>query len=335
MPESIHITISGTAAEGVPATDPEVVIDVIQTIPFQQTISRQVVHDFNGSVTIAVPAPEGFPTWLVNASFSRYDGHTGFFFQPRQNSAPNFSVQLIRMPKAWKPEFTALDSLSRSRFGDFLNVVSVSKNVDLKHGPTVGDLSLNYDLLADEAQKQGKMALLNLYAVLTDEQDPVDKVPWFNHVRKFVRLDQERFIAEVEPALFENVQTILQGLNGEFKGQGFFTEPASDSLLHIGNIPPQYGAQQNLKTMITLKKDYEQGDLQLTLAFLNVAGQPVHLLDCDMDENRNLALHSLDFVKHLLNGGTSPVSMHEYIVEDAAQHSSNGIANIDLGYQLA
>jgi hypothetical protein len=58
------------------------------------------------------------------------------------------------------------------------------------------------------------------------------------------------------------------------------------------------------------------------------------LLDCDMDENRNLALHSLDIVKHWFNGGTSPVSMHEYIVEDSAQNS-DGIANIDLGYQLA
>ena len=53
-----------------------------------------------------------------------------------------------------------------------------------------------------------------------------------------------------------------------------------------------------------------------------------------MDENRNLALHSLDIVKHWFNGGTSPVSMHEYIIEDSAQNS-DGIANIDLGYQLA
>lgn len=35
-----------------------------------------------------------------------------------------------------------------------------------------------------------------------------------------------------------------------------------------------------------------------------------------MDENRNLALHSLDIVKHWFNGGTSPVSIHEYIVEE-------------------
>jgi hypothetical protein len=334
MPDSVTISINAKTLEGLAASDPEVIVDVIQTIPFRQTVSQQTIRNFPGSATIAIPTPDGFPTWLVNISFSKFDAGAGFFFQPRQNASPTFAVQATRLPGAWKPEFTALDSLATLRFADFLKVISVSKNVDLKNGPPVGDLSVNYDLLADAAQKQGKMALLNLFAVLTDEQDPISHAPWFNHVRKIVRLDQERFIAEVEPALFENVQTILQGLNGEFKGQGFFTEPPSDSLLHIGNIPPQYGASHNLQTMITLKKDYEQGDLQLTLAFLIVAGQVVHLLDCDMDENRNLALHSLDIVKHWFNGGTSPVSMHEYIVEDSAQNSG-GIANIDLGYQLA
>ena len=63
-------------------------------------------------------------------------------------------------------------------------------------------------------------------------------------------------------------------------------------------------------------------------------GVAVHLLDCDMDENRNIILHSFDLIKHLVNGGTSPISMHEYIVEDSAQHSVNGISTIDVGYEL-
>jgi hypothetical protein len=210
----------------------------------------------------------------------------------------------------------------------------VSSSVDLKHGKPVGDLNANYDALADAAQIQGKTALLNLFSVLTDEQDPIDNVPWFTHVKKFLRLDQERFIALVEPALFENVQTILNGLNGPFKGQGFFTEPPADLLLHLGNLPPPFNDSQNIQQMITLKKDYEQGNLQLTLAHEIVAGQSFHLLDCDLDENRNIVLHSLDVVKHLFNGGTSPISMHEYIVEDSAKGSANGISTVDLGYQL-
>jgi hypothetical protein len=70
------------------------------------------------------------------------------------------------------------------------------------------------------------------------------------------------------------------------------------------------------------------------MAFMTVAGIAVHLLDCDLDENRNIVLHSLDLVKHLFSGGTSPISMHEYIVEDSAQNAANGVSSVDLGYLL-
>jgi hypothetical protein len=188
--------------------------------------------------------------------------------------------------------------------------------------------------VAGSAQVLAKTALLNLYAVLTDEKDPIGKVPWFSYVHKIVRVDQERFVAEVDPALFENVQTIINELTSTFAAQGFFTEPAADLPLHIPNIPPAYDAANNLVQIITVKKDYEQGNVQLTMSFLRVNGVAVHLLDCDMDEHRNIILHSFDLIKHLINGGTNPISMHEYIVEDSAQQSPNGISTVDLGYQL-
>jgi hypothetical protein len=334
MPESVTITIAATTMEGGNAVDPQVTVDIIEAIPLNQMISRQIIHNFNGIATIAISPPDGFPTWQVNVSFSKYDAVSGFFFQPRGNPSPSYTMHLTRLPRAWTPQFAPLQSLAVPRFQTFRNIVAVSTNVDLKNGPAVGNLNAKYDVLADGSQIQAKTALLNLFAVLTDEQDPIGKVPWFTYVRKIVRIDQERFIAEVDPALFENVQTILNGLNGSFKGQGFFTEPDSDLLLHVGNIPPQYGGSQNINKMITLKKDYEQGDLQLTMAFMTVAGKAVHLLDCDLDENRNIVLHSLDLVKHLFNGGTSPISMHEYIVEDSAQNSPGGVSTVDLGYQL-
>jgi hypothetical protein len=334
MPDSVTITIVATTMEGIGAVDPQVTVDVVETIPLNRMISRQVVHNFSGNVTVAVPARDGFPTWQVNVSFSRYDAVSGFFFQPRGEPSPTYTMRLTRVPGAWTPQFTPLASLAPSRFQTFRNIVAVSSNVDLKNGPAVGDLNANYDRLTDGAQIQAKTALLNLFAVLTDEEDPIGKVPWFSYVRKIVRIDQERFIAEVDPTLFENVKTILNGLNGSFKGQGYFTEPDADLLLHVGNIPPQYGGSQNVNKMITLKKDFEQGNLQLTLAFMTVAGRAVHLLDCDLDENRNIILHSLDLVKHLFNGGTSPISMHEYIVEASEQNSGTGVSTIDLGYEL-
>ncbi|HEY6412925.1 MAG TPA: hypothetical protein VIX42_04520 [Edaphobacter sp.] len=245
-----------------------------------------------------------------------------------------FFVKLARLPGQWAPQFTALKTLASPRFDPFKSVVSVSTDVDLKNGPRVGDLNANYDALAGSPQILGKTALLNLFAVLCDERDPIGLVPWFSYVKKIVRLDQERFVAEVDPGLFENVLSIVQNLNGVFKGQGYSTETQLDFLLHYGNIPPQYDVQNNLQQMTTVKKKYQQGDLQLTVSYLRVGGNPVHLLDCDMDEHDNIVLHGFDLLKHLVNGGTSPIAMHEYIEEDSAQAAADHIATIDLGYQL-
>ncbi len=208
----------------------------------------------------------------------------------------------------------------------------MSNSVDLKNGPRVGDLGQNYDTLTDGAQILGKTALLNLFAVLSDEQDPESSpsVPWFNYVHKIVRIDQERFLAEVDSTMFENVQTILRKLNSTYKDQGWFTESPA---LHKVNIPREYESEHNLMDIITVKKAYEQGNVQLTLSFLNTPGGVVHLLDCDMDEHANIALHAFDLVKHWESGGTKPIAMHEYVVEDSAQQA-NGIATIDLGYRL-
>ena len=333
MPDSITITLDALTMEGLAALDPQVIVEVSEVTPIQRLVSRQTIQNFSGNSLIEVAYPVGFPTWRVSVLLSRYDAVSGFFFMPRGEPSPSYKIQVTRLPGAWSPQFTPLLALG-PRFQSFRSVVAASSNVDLKHGPAVGDLNANYDKLTDAAQIQAKMALLNLFAVLTDEIDPVTKASWFHHVKKIVRVDQERFVAEVEPALFENVQTILNGLNGAFKGQGYFTQSDVDLLLHTGNIPPQYGGTRNITKMITLKKDYEQGDLQLTMSHLTVAGSAVFLLDCDLDENRNIVLHSLDLIKHLFDGGTSPITMHEYIVENSAQKAPAGIATIDLGYRL-
>jgi hypothetical protein len=219
MSDSVVISLAAKSMEGVDAADPKVTVDIMETSPISHRVSQQIVNNFNGRVTLNVPMPDGFPVWQVIVSFSRYDAVSGFFFLPRANPSPaTFQLQVTRLPTAWTPRFTPLAALYPARFSPFKNVVAVSSNVDLKNGPAVGDLNANYDALSDPAQIQGKTALLNLFSVLTDEQDPVDNVPWFSHVKKFLRLDQERFVALVEPALLENVQTILNGLNGPFKG---------------------------------------------------------------------------------------------------------------------
>ena len=330
----INITLIAKTMEGLDAIDPELTIDIVEVSGLEQPVAHQVINGFNGRVVLQVPEPDTFPTWQVTATFSRFDAGAAFMFQPRGNSNPSHLFQVARLPDKWTPEFSPFAALAAPRFDPFKKIVTVSNNVDLKNGPAVGDLCARYDALNGIPQTLAKTALLNLFAVLTDEIDPIGRVPWFSYVQKFVRLDQERFIAEVAPSLFENVQTIINELASTYQAQGYFTEPAADLPLHIPNIPQTYDSANNLVKIITLKKDYEQGNVQLTVSFLRVNGVAVHLLDCDMDENRNIILHSFDLIKHLVNGGTSPISMHEYIVEDSAQHSVNGISTIDVGYEL-
>jgi hypothetical protein len=321
--------------EGLPATDPEVRVTIAEATPPNQEVATVTLNNFTGHQIVEISAPEDtFPTWQVNVSFSRYDGGSGFFFMPRGNANPSHEFLVSRLPNKWTPVFRKLADLPSPRFDRFKQVVAVSSDVDLKSGPAIGDLGAKYDSVAGTAQVLAKTALLNLYAVLSDEVDPIESVPWFSYVKRFVRLDQERFLAEIDPALFENVQTIVNELSSTYRAKGFFTEPAADLPLHIPNIPTKYHSDQNLVQILTLKKDYEQGNVQLTVSFLRVNGVAVHLLDCDMDEHRNIVLHSFDIVNHMITGGTNPVSMHEYIVRDSAQTAPNGVSSIDLGYQL-
>jgi len=334
MGDRVRIAISAKTMEGLAAVDPEVKIDILEIEPTSQQIAHVVIQDFSGSAVVEIPTPDTFPTWQVNATFSRFDAGSGFVFQPRGNANPTHVFQCSRLPSRWTPVFAPMSGLASPRFNAFRKVVGVSNSVDLKNGPAVGDLNVKYDGMSGNPQVLAKAALLNLYAVLSDELDPVDGVPWISYVRKIVRLDQERFLAEVDPTLFENVQTIINELASTYKAQGFFTETAAGISLHIPNIPTAYHSDANLVRIISIKKEYEQGNLQLTVSFLRVDGAAVHLLDCDMDEHRNIVLHSFDVVQHTASGGTNPISMHEYIVEDSAQQAADGIAKIDLGYRL-
>jgi hypothetical protein len=335
-----QITIAAKTMEGLDATDPSLTVTITEVTGLEQPVAKTVIPNFNGSVTLNINPPDGFPTWSVAVAFSLYDAglDSAFVFQPAGQPNITHTFTLSRLPNRWRPDFTPLATLAAPRFSPFKTVVAVSDNVDLKVGGVIGDLESNYDSLASPAAVLAKTALLNLFAVLTDEIDPIPlleqpprSVPWFSYVRKIVRLDQERFIAEVDPALFENVSIVLGKLGSTYGAQGYFTESPS---LHLANIPPQYNVANNLQQIITIKKDFEQGNLQLTVSYLIVNGGAVHLMDADLDEHRNIVLHGFDILKHLFNGGTSPIDMHEYIVEDSAQQQPGGISTVDLGYQL-
>jgi hypothetical protein len=332
MPDTLTIRVTGTTMEGLGAKDPQLTVTVRGQDQLSSYIQQAVIKNFDTRCDIVIPKPDGFGTLLVETAFTRFDaGVIGQFIMAGGDPLKLVPLKVSRIPSQWSPRFDPYVSLAEPRFAPFKNVIGSSTLVDLKNGPSIGNLQTGYDTLAGTQQILAKAALLNLFSVLIEELDPIAQLPWFNHVQKIVRIDQERFVAEATPALYENVQTILNQLSTVYGRQGYFTELSTAD--HLPNFPAQYG--HPALPLITIKKDYEQGNLQLTMGFFRMNGVAYHLLDCDLDEHHNILKHSFDLAKHLLNGtGTNPIDMHEYIVEDSAEQAADHISTIDLGYQL-
>jgi len=316
MPDdTAKFTLSLTNAEGTSTFEPNCYIG------FQRTDGTTAVEakgvTFPPARTIVIPAFPQERNLFCLIRPSLYKLVQSNFFTP--NGDQNESVPLQRLPDQWTPGFSLLAALPSPRFDAFQQIVANSTQVDVKHGAVLGRLDGAYDNLAGNQQRLAKMALLNLYAVLNDQNDPINNQPWFRFVQQYVRIDQERFIAEVDPELFDIVQNILNNLD-TFGPKGYFTESAS---LHVQNIPDRYHLTQDL---ITVKARYEQGNVQFTMGKATVDGRDVVLLDCDMDEHSNIIEHAGDLFTHIFTGGTHPIDIHEYIV-----HHDPGV---ELGYDL-
>src|SRR5580704_8230312 len=131
----IRITLLAKTMEGLDAVDPEMTVDIVDVTQLRQAVLHKVITNFSGKTVIQLPAPDGFPTWQVNVTFSRFDAGNGFFFQPQGNANPSHTFLVARLPGAWTPEFTELAELPAARFGPFKQVVAVSDSVDIKNGP--------------------------------------------------------------------------------------------------------------------------------------------------------------------------------------------------------
>jgi hypothetical protein len=315
MPDIARFTLNLVNCEGLPAFEPNCHVGFMDTHDVTVVEAKSVT--FPPNRTFLLPAWPAVGNLFCEIDPSLYQVIKSDFFLPRKDN--NQTVTAVRLPNQWLPTFPALAALPQPRFAPFLQVVGNSKQVDVKHGPVLGPLGAAYDALAGDQQILAKMALLNLFAVLSDEKEPIGNTPWFRFVQQFVRIDQERFVAEADPALYDIVQKILDNLD-TFKAQGFFTESAS---LHLENIPDRYNLTADL---ITVKVRYEQGNVQFTMGKATSNGKDVVLLDCDMDEHSNLIEHAGDLFVHLFTGGTHPIDIHEYIVHHDPQ--------MQLGYAL-
>jgi hypothetical protein len=338
----VAITLVAKTMDGLDVVDPQLLVKIDQTAPFQRPLGTKTVTGFSGQITLNMDAPEaGQVEWMVTAMFSKFLAQGGLMFFPNVEPSKKFELELTRNPSSWNAKFEDYAILSSPRFDALKTVIAVSTNVDLKAAGVVaiGNLQQQYDLIDGGPQRLAKAALLNLYAVLTDELDPVGHVAWFSYVQKIVRIDQERFVAEVDGAMFANVTAIIQELSAKYAEEGYSTEPSGDAPLHYVNIPKSYDCPNSLATpLITVKKKYEQGNVQLTLTSYK---NGVFLLDCDMDEHLEIVEHTGDIAKNIVaqaedptDTGTQPFLMHEYIVRDSAQAAADGISTVELGYWL-
>src|SRR5207237_6005196 len=110
-------------------------------------------------------------------------------FIPRANQTLEAPVTAMRSPGDWTPAFRPFGELDPDRFARFIRVAKASDAVSfITQAPPLGSLVTAYDNLAGDQGQFAKMALLNLYAVLSDEDDPVSGTRWFELVRKIVRI---------------------------------------------------------------------------------------------------------------------------------------------------
>lgn len=303
-------------AEGEPAADPSCGVEVLRLD--QVSILRANNLQFPPKHRFTLPAFPQAQNLRCVITPSLYRIVQSEFFTLMDGSEKDAPALVLRDPDKWKPRFTPWNSLP-APFSPLKSILA-DKLLKLKHGPNVGVVTpAIYDEMNSPALSLAKMALLNLFAVLNTETDPVSVQPWFSFIKQILVIDQERFVAIVSSGLYESVDHIRQNM-GQFKRLHFFP---GDVSLHHDNIPSEYTIPEPL---ISVKCAYEWGNIQFTLGKATSAAGDCILLDCDMDEHSNLIVHLSDVFKHYFTGGTNPVDIHEYIMH----HQRGGT----LGYSL-
>lgn len=311
-----NLVLDLTNAEGKPAEEPDCRVEFVRLDQVTIALANHLQFPPRHRFTLpAFPQAQNLHCVITPSLYRLVQSN---FFTLADGKEIEQTASVMRDPGQWQPRFAGWNSLS-SQFVP-LKATLQGNFLKLKHGPDVGVITpAVYDGMSSPALLLAKMALLNLFVVLNTQQDPVSTQPWFNFVKQILVIDQERFVAIVSPDLFESIDHIVNNM-GEFRNQGFFP---GDVSLHLDNIPSEF---QLTAPMVSVKRAYEEGNVQFTMGKArNQQGNCV-LLDCDMDENSNLFRHATDFFKHLFTGGTNPIDIHEYIL-----HRQKGV---DLGYEL-
>jgi len=284
-----------------------------------KSISSNTV-DFPPPQTFALPAFPQEKQMFCDITTPRYRMRRTEPFLLTDKETVSRDIALFRRPDKWTASFTAWDQLG-AQFVALKKRLEASSAVKVKNGKLLGKFTeATYDGVVETKEVFAKAAMLNIYAKLTDLKEPVNgTTPWFLFVNEIVEIGRERIIAIVDPKMGELVRQIHDN-DSKFKDY-----KKSPSGIHFENIPPVF--QPKKSTMFSIKSGESHGNVQLTMApGKDANGNPLLVLDADIDENGKMFQHLMDVLKHKFSGGTHPFDIHEFL--------AFGDPNRPLGYEL-
>ncbi|HYH85340.1 MAG TPA: hypothetical protein VEX60_07650 [Pyrinomonadaceae bacterium] len=309
---------------GNPAVDPSVEVSFNrfgQAEPFLRKAGLSFPP--RRAFTIPFVAFKQVNCWVVPSRFRmRQSGY--FNILADENVTKDLNV--FRIPEKWEARFFPWSQLPES-FASLRTVLGASHNVKVKNKDaltTIGDFSgQSYDDASSQPAVLAKASLLNLYFKLMKLKEPVgNKDTWFSFVQEMLVIGRERFVAVADPGVEQIINKIKDNI-GDYKKD--YKNALAD--LHYKNFPAEYNVLKS--KMRSIKSTEDNGNIQLTVApgTHPTTGQPVTLLDADIDEDNKLIAHILSLFKHKFNGGTHPHNIYDYLLYQYGK-------NIMLGYNL-
>jgi len=315
---TLELTLLHT--DGTPARDAHTVATFLRT-PRMEEITRAVLT-FPPARRIPLPAFPQERAIACTITPERYRHREVGIFTFTDGETIRRQPDVFRLPQRWSPAFTKWASLGDA-FDPLTTVLEESPAVRIKGGKVLGTFTKEvYDGIdpAERAAANAKACLLNLFAKLDAEKEPVfGRKPWFRFVTDVLVIDRERLVALADEEMFARVSEIHKKID---QFSDYKRTPSGD---HNKNIPPGFTFKK--ADMVSIKTKEENGNLQLTVTpATDASGANVTIVDTDIDENGKLMAHLADLFKHKFTGGTHPFDIHEYLRKEAPQR--------DLGYTL-
>jgi hypothetical protein len=303
MPD-LTLDLAVVDTDGFPVIDPDIVLRLARSDGSAAKAYRIALNGQRSSLTLR-DAPAG-SALILRLTPSRYRDIAAVCRVDGERVRPASDEPLIapRRPSEWLPVFTRWAALPEL-FDDLKTALQGSRRFRLGRTSQPGQLiDAAYDGVdpRDESSALAKLSMLNLYSRLASESAPTTGQPWSKRIRELFIATRERIIAQVDESCFATVHQLSQS-----EPEGYFRSPVGGHVKNLEEIP----GVSSVTEPASVKTKEDKANLQFIVARAVVDGQPAFLLDCDIDENGRLLLHTFDLIKHAFSGGTQPIDVHE------------------------